>query len=204
MSEVESVEPTDAFDNAQVLACVPAPAEWIEQVIGDDVDVEEAAHKWLGTVAAIGATASSVMWISPSRISDDSAVDVIVSWLDDEISRSMLTAPQVEDSVLSISSGPALSLARFAYETLQSDPVGFKPLALLIHAATIDSVVASRLSWYLGPPDVGSDVIGSLEERLTGAEASYDVLRSRRSVKIALSVAAVAERLSHKHRRPRS
>ncbi len=205
VSEVGCVESSDSFDGAKVLAFVPPPAEWIDQAIGDGVDVEEAAYEWLGAVAAIGATASSVLWISPSRARGADSADMMASWLDGGAPRDMLDSlPQAEDSALSASSGPALALSRFAYASLLSDPSGFKPLALLIHAATDDPVIASRLGWYLGSPNVGVDVIAALEERLAGAEASYDALRSRKSVKAALSISEVSKLLNRSIRRPQS
>ena len=192
VGEVVPGEWTVNVDAGVVVACVPAPEEWIGLTISDDTDVEEAAYAWLQLVAAIGACSSPVVWLSNGNVGSEDIADLIASSQDDGVSRSRLDAftgeaPDVGDSV-----GPSLALARSAYAVMRAQPNEFRPFARLLKVTTSDPLLASRLGWYLGPPDAGTDVLGDLAASLAGAEASYEVLTSRRSVRAALKAADVA------------
>lgn len=189
--ETTPIEIGSSSDAAAIVAIVPTPTEWVERSMEGDVDLEEAAYEWVRAVSAIAGSGSRVLWISPSRSGAIDTSATIAAWLEEPTSLTMLDEIPDDHAVLSASTGPSFALAMSVYALLRTELELFRPLARLIHAITTDDQLASRLSWYLGPPGVGTDLVGEWEERLAGVEASYDALLSRRSVSAALKVAEV-------------
>lgn len=180
---------------AEAIALVPTPSQWVNRAIDDDIDVEEAAYEWIREVSSIASAASRVLWVSSSRSGDSGTFKAVEEWLDGGESGALLDDASDDGALLSATCGPAFALAASVHSSLQNEPERFQPLARLIHAVTTDDQLAFRLGWYLGAPDIGTDTVTELEERLAGADASYAALRSRKSVQTALKIAKMSGRL---------
>ena len=196
-------EPCSDLAGAAVIAVIPTPEDWIAGHGGDEGIVEESAYEWLRVVSSIAALASRVLWVSPSHLPTPGFAAEARDWMDGADTVAKLDEDVQPIGSLGVSTGPALDLARSTYEVLRVVPGRFGPLARLIEHIINDDVLASRLGWYLGPPGGATDVIGAMEARLAGAEASYEKLRNRRSVRVALRAAGVAAAAKGLLSRPR-